>query len=196
MSFSKNDQILPPTVTDKELAFLIQKILRQEYKNRGSAVKRIANKTGLELRTIRNWYEGRKAPKSVHLLLLASHYQEVLHLVIKLIGRSDLWAVYEQNISLLNVAVDTAENPSSEKIYSAKSCTINVTIDTEKARALNQRQLWYLGLVQQGHKIKATDIMVVWDVSARTAKYDMEGLVDLDLIHFVGARKTGYYAAI
>ena len=195
MSFAKNDQILPPIVTDKELAILVQKILRHEYKNRSAAVKRIGKKTGIELRAIRDWYEGRKPPKSIHLLLLATHYQEVLLLVMKLIGRTDLWVAYQQYINSLNTDPGEPKNPLSETIYSARSCTINVTLNIESAGKLNQRQLWFLGLLQQGHKIKAADIMAVWKVSFRAAKYDVAGLADLELVRFVGARKTGYYEA-
>jgi hypothetical protein len=47
---------------------------------------------------------------------------------------------------------------------------------------LNQRQLWFLGLVQQGYQVKAADIASFWGVSSRTAKYDMADLVRLRLV--------------
>lgn len=196
MSFSKNDQIASSAMTDKDLALLIQKILRQEYSNRSAAVKRIGQKTGIELRAIRNWYEGRKPPKSIHLLLLSHHYPEVLQQVICSIGHASLWALYKQYMASVSMRPNEAEDSSLEKIYSARSCTINVTLNAQQAGKLNQRQLWFLGLLQQRHKIKVADIVAVWGISSRTAKYDVAGLADLELVRFVGARKTGHYEAV
>lgn len=196
MSFAKNDQILTPAIAEEVLTFLVQKILRQEYKNQNAAVKRIGQKTGLELRAIRNWYEGRKPPKSAHLLILARHYPQVLQEVIKLVGYVDLWTTGEQTSYSPNSISNESEMLSSGKIYSARFCTINVKFNIEIGGKLNQRQLWFLGLLQQGYKIRATDIISMWRVSARAAKYDIEGLVTLDLIRFVGSRKTGNYEAI
>jgi hypothetical protein len=195
MSLAKNDQILTSAITDKKLAFLIQKILRQEYKNQSSAVKRIGKKTGIELRAIRDWYEGRKPPKSTHLLILACHYPQLLPEIMKSIGQVDLWAMPEQGFGAHNTYPRQLENVPHDKIYSARSCTINVTFDIEKGGKLNQRQLWFLGLLQQGYKVRSVDIMAVWKASARAAKYDIEGLVGLELIRFIGSRKTGYYEA-
>jgi hypothetical protein len=195
MSVSNNDQVGHAALTDNQLAGLVQKALRHEYRNQHAAVKRIARKTGIEVRAIRNWYEGRKPPKAIHLLLLATHYPEILCLLIKRIGRADLWMAYQHTMDCLPDDATGGHNAVAEPVYSAKSCTINTAVDIERAGRLNQRQLWFLGLLQQGHRSRARDIMSVWRVSARAAKYDLAGLTDLNLIRFSGARKTGYYEA-
>lgn len=196
MSFGKNDQIMTSAIAEEMITFLVQKILRQEYKNQTSAVKRIGQKTGIEIRTIRNWYEGKKAPKSAHLLILTRYYPQLLQEIIKLVGDVDLWTSNDR-VSYPSVFItDARQNSTSEQIYSARSCTINVTFNIEMSGKLNQRQLWFLGLLQQGYKTKTTDIVSIWGVSARAAKYDIEGLVALNLIHFTGPRKTGRYAIV
>lgn len=196
MSVSKNDQILTTFITDIELTNLIKKILRQEYKDQSSAVKRISNKTGIELRAIRDWYEGRKPPKSIHLLLLASHYNEIFNQLIILTGNSHLLELYEQKISFQNLPSKISKSAESDEIYSARYCTINVGVDFEKAKNLNKRQLWYLGLLQHGYRVKIADIMAFWKVSARTAKYDISILAKQGLVQFVGSRKTGHHKSI
>jgi Fic family protein len=84
-------------------------------------------------------------------------------------------------------------NVPKTKIYSVSSVTINVTLPLTQASNLNQRQLWFLGRVQQGLTSKADDIEAAWGVTLRTAKRDIAGLIDLQLIRFSGARKNGRY---
>ena len=79
------------------------------------------------------------------------------------------------------------------KIYSVSSVTINVTLPLARVADLNQRQLWLLGRLQQGLISKADDIEAAWGVTLRTAKRDIAGLINLDLIYFHGARKNGRY---
>lgn len=58
---------------------------------------------------------------------------------------------------------------------------------------VNQRQQWFLVQLNQRVHVKAEDIVRVWDVSPATAKRDIAGLRQLDLIEFTGAPKTGFY---
>jgi Fic family protein len=61
------------------------------------------------------------------------------------------------------------------------------------AALLNHRQLWFLGRLQQGWFPNAENIETTWRVSLRTAQRDIATLVDIGLVRFTGARKTGWY---
>ena len=68
-----------------------------------------------------------------------------------------------------------------------------MTISLNRASQLNQRQLWFLGMLQQGYVIKAEHVTATWNVSLRTAKYDIATMAETGLIRFVGTRRTGSY---
>ena len=193
MSLSNDDQVFHSDLALKKLALEMQKILRREYGDVRHAVKRMGRRTGIGPRTIRNWYDGRNAPESRHLLLLAAYYPSILRAVLQIIGYSGLELLQERNAASLNAARTGTKSRSFWETYSAKSCTINVMLDREKALKLNQRQLWFLGLLQQGYQVTATEIASFWAVSARSARYDVLGLIKLRLVEFKGARKKGYY---
>ncbi len=42
--------------------------------------------------------------------------------------------------------------------YRASPCTIDVTLAPEIARTLNQRQLWFIGAIRDGERLRAEDI--------------------------------------
>jgi len=199
MSFSKKDRLFPPQsgpISDHDLAVKIATALRRNFGDSPHAIKRIGKLTGANLRTIKNWYSARHAPSASHLLALARMSKELLRVVLEEIGEQSLLGAYD----LLKENPDPPEsiplNGSDVEFYSAKSCTINVTIDMGAAGRVNQRQLWFVGMLQQGQRIKAEDIAHTWGVSQRTAKYDVAGLMDNGLVEFIGARKTGWYAAV
>lgn len=47
---------------------------------------------------------------------------------------------------------------------------------------LNQRQLWYLGQLQQGEQMIASNIVETWRVHSKTARRDVKGLLEAKLI--------------
>jgi predicted DNA-binding ribbon-helix-helix protein len=80
--------------------------------------------------------------------------------------------------------------------YRASPCTIDVTLAPEIARTLNQRQLWFLGAILDGERLRAEDIARSWQVVHRTAKRDVAGLQEQKLIRYTGAKKTGRYEIV
>lgn len=80
-----------------------------------------------------------------------------------------------------------------QKYLSSKIVSINVTLSVKDAIKLNQRQLCFLGKLQQGMNAKADDIMNPWKVSSRTAWRDIARLEEMGLIQFVGSNKFGQY---
>jgi hypothetical protein len=64
-----------------------------------------------------------------------------------------------------------------------KFVPIHVRVNAHIAVQLNQRQLWFLGHLQQGDKMVATDIVDTWRVHAKTARRDVKGLLEAKLIN-------------
>lgn len=202
MSFSKVDQVFPikpKAVSDAEFSRIVALALRHDFGDTPSAIKRIGQLTGANLRAIKNWYEARNTPSSGHLLLLARSSPTLLQFILKQIGGEDLWDAF----SLLNAGIEnkkTTEPPeqtsSNNEIYGAEYCTIKVSITPGVAWSLNQRQLWFLGILQQGGSPKAEDIVATWKVSIRAARYDVGELSKAGLIRFLGSKKKGKYEAV
>lgn len=196
MSVSKKDQVFPggsATSNEQFVAALIAKALREDYGALGSAVKRIGRRIGANPRAIRNWYEGRNAPNSLHLLLLAQSSPRVFAALLELIGRSDL---LEANSDGKTVPRKSTETGAENKIYSEENFTINLCINSKLRCKMNHRQLWFLGLLQQGENIKAGDIAAEWEVSLRTARSDIAFLVQYKTVKFSGANRSGKYQIV
>lgn len=153
-------------------------------------MKRIGRRIGANPRAIRNWYEGRNAPNSVHLLLLAQSSPRVFAALLELIGRTDL---LEGSQDGKIISVDKPKMGAEEKIYSAENCTIKISICAKLRCQLNHRQLWFYGLLQQGENIKAVDITAAWNVSLRTARTDIAFLIERKAVRFLGSNKKGHY---
>lgn len=196
MSYVKNDQVFPaeiPVGSTHKIANAISTALRQDYGELTSAVKRIGRITGVHPRAIRNWYEGRNVPNSVHLLMLAQHSPNVLRVLLQLIGHGYMAEFISWEFSPVNRPSKAILISNGANIYGERLFTINVTLAPQTAAKLNQRQLWFLGLIQRGHEVRPADVSEVWKVTLRTAKSDLAGLKRLGLVRFVGARKNGLY---
>lgn len=193
MSVPKKDQVFPresAATNEQFVAALIAKALREDYGELGSAVKRIGRRIGANPRAIRNWYEGRNAPNSVHLLLLAQSSPRVFAALLELIGRTDLLEVGQDGEIL---PLDKVELGLAEEIYGEENFTINISICPKLRCELNHRQLWFYGLLQQGQVIKAADIAEAWKVSLRTARTDIAFLVKRKVVRFSGGNRWGHY---
>lgn len=196
MSYRKKDQVFPASITpyfDQEISAAIAQALHDNFSEINSAVKIIGRKTGAHPRAIRNWYEGRNAPNSKHLIILAHHIPAIAETILRLVGRQDIWNSHEMMIKCRSTHDVPPPPESTDRTYTDKFVSINVSISLAVADKLNQRQLWFLGKLQQGTKLKADDIAHTWKVNTRTAWRDTAMLVGLGLIQFVGARRTGSY---
>ncbi len=74
-----------------------------------------------------------------------------------------------------------------------KSVLIYVRVDAHIAVQLNQRQLWFLGQLQQGYKISSEELVNMWRVHSKTAGRDVKGLQEAGLIHCVKHAKQRRY---
>ena len=179
---------------DYKIACMIANALKQDYGNERHAVKRISRDMPIDsLNTIKAWYKGKNPPNAGHLLMLATHSPSVMRVVMELLGKQGFWERYQQEFLTETLATGVTQNRPSTKIYTEKSFGINVRIDFAVGSKLNARQLWFLGLIQQGHKLKADHIAVTWRVSSRAGEADIAGLVKAQQIRFEGSKKTGFY---
>lgn len=199
MSYPKKDRVFPVKsirMTEAELAQLVASALRHDYGDLPSAVKQIGLQTGANLRAIRNWYEGRHAPSSMHLLRLAKSSPQILQLVLQQIGGEELADAF----SILAVRHESKEKGAaaakSEETYGEKNCTTNNALSPELSEQLNKRQIWFIEQLQASRAVKTSDICLRWRVSIRTAKADLGTLRESGIVYFQGPKKTGRYVLI
>lgn len=195
MSFSKNDQVFQSgdgASNEAYIALAIANALRKDYGELGSAVKRIGRRIGANPRAIRNWYEARNAPNSMHLLLLAQASPEVFQAILILLGRSDILELMETD----KLAAEKVANLPILETHGEEYFTINVKINAALRCQLNHRQLWFLGLLQDGQNIRAAQIASIWGVTLRTARADIAPLIEQKLVRFRGTKKGGKYKVL
>ncbi len=196
MSVPKKDRVFPVKsvgISDTELAKLVAAGLRKDYGDLPSAIKEIGLKTGANLRAIKNWYQGRNAPSSSHLLTLARSSPSILQIVLEQVGGADLRDAFMLLEMGDNKGMDGKTILKNAPEIAENSFRIHVDISPAIAGKLNERQLWFLGILQQGQKLKTADIAAQWHVTDRSARGDVAALAELGLIRLEGSRKTGWY---
>jgi hypothetical protein len=193
MSFQKFSQVLSGKISDQMVATMVANSLRHEHQNDTSVVKEIGLITDANLHTINKWCQAINAPKSAHLLMLAAAYPQVLKSLLEMIGRGDVW----QHCLTENIPSKMSPKPGGGRggngIYRDKFVPINVIVDLEMAIKMNGRQLWFMGELQRGRRLKAEDIAKQWWVTDKTAKRDISALIEYGAIRYNGARKNGFY---
>lgn len=193
MSFPKNNQDLRVKITGFDVANMCSRALRKEHQNDTSCVKHIQAKTQISENTISKWYRALNAPKTPHFLVLATNYPEVLKGLLLMIGREDVWRYcLLKNIPSKMTAV-TGENTEDKALYSDKYVHIDVVLKKEIVAKVNQRQLWFLGELQNGQSIPGRQIAKIWKKSQRTARRDIQAMLNLGLIAYCGSPKNGHY---
>jgi hypothetical protein len=191
MSFAKMDQVFPEA-TEQAMPLIIAGILRDEYAQSGTAVKRIGKDIKVNPRTVKNWYEGHCSPNLTHFIRLIRLSPKMLESFLVVCGYEDVARVLaEQNN-------DHYRRWEEQKVacYSITFDTKNSFLSDNSLRQLKQRQLWFYSEVQLGHKPTARSLSEFWSVSIATAKRDIALLTRLRLIYFSGAKRNGSYAAL
>ena len=196
MSFQNFSQVLLQQIDDQSVAAMVANALRHEHQNDTSVVKEIGRVTGANLHTINKWCQAINAPKSAHLLMLAGLYPQVLKGLLEMVGRADVWgACLAENIPS-KMHTKTGVSSSENTIYRDRYVPINVMVNLDIAIKLNHRQLWFVGELQRGKKLKADDIAAQWWVSHKTAKRDIASMLEHGAISYNGARKNGFYTVL
>ena len=196
MSFTKKPQYFPLKITDKMIAQNVALALRQEHAHVSAMLKHIEAVTGIPAKTASKWVDGHYAPKSRHLLALMTCYPEVLRAICDIAGMESLWqhAVQMGLVNAMRTQLDTRlkrwqQSPAIED----KFVPIHVRVDARIAVQLNQRQLWYLGQLQQGEQMIASNIVETWRVHSKTARRDVKGLLEAKLIVAIKSGRSHRY---
>ena len=185
MSFTKKDHYFPSRISDQLVAQYVSSALQHEHAHISAALKHIEGVTGISAKTASKWRSGKYAPKSRHLLTLAGHYPEVLQAVCELMGMGAIWrhAVKMGTVESMRAQLNERwEKWNKLTIERDKFVHIRVRLDAHKAMKLNQRQLWFLGQLQQGYRMQTFDIADTWRVHIKTARRDVKGLQGSGLI--------------
>ncbi|MBG78600.1 MAG: hypothetical protein CL570_06180 [Alphaproteobacteria bacterium] len=175
MSSTKKDLVFPGSnreFSNEALRQFIAHALREDFGKHPSSIKKIGQITNANLRTIRNWYEGCCTPSSRHFISLAKCSPTIRELLFSHVFGREFWDDF---------ALIQNGNSAHNRV------TINGTIK------LNTRQKWFLLLLQNDEEAAAKHIVKEWGVSFRTARRDIQGLMQDGAIEFSGSKKSGHY---
>lgn len=204
MSLLQKDPTFPRLdgkISPKKLIRIVSGCLVRDFAEYGDAIKRISRYISAEPRMVKNWYAGRNSPSASHLLQLAGISSSLRNFILCELGAGIHPDVPEGVEAVIARSKPCPENRHSSKINSAilkyselhyKSKFSMKTLPDTPAGP-NQRQRWFISALQGGHRLKAPDLAIHWQVSLRTAKSDIAGLRKMGLIRFTGARKDGEY---
>jgi hypothetical protein len=197
MKITKKGQSGHSEITDKLLGDMVRAALLEAHAGMSAPLRHIARDTGISYSTVGKWYKYGYTPKSSHLLIIAALYPQVLQLLFELTSFGSLWeeavriGIVETMHARLN---ETRENRKKSSMTGDKSVTIRVRLDAHSAVQLNQRQLWFLGQLQQGYRISGIiALMETWHTHSRTAKRDIAGLIRAGLICSVKQGRKSCY---
>ena len=197
MSKSKKDRISQPSELRKTELALIKGVM-QHLRKRGSAntsaVKRIAQETGVNPRTVKAWYEGRNIPNLCGFIQLARCYPGLINLFIDQCQRRP-----DRSRQSRQKAVAAPLPPAHTVASDGENLSENVPNDVPNqidTSSCNIRQIWFINTLLEGEKVFATDIATYWRVTAKTAKRDITGLKAAGLIIYQGTRRSGYYELV
>ncbi len=185
MSLSNKDHLLSAAITDAMIAKSIAQALRHEHANVTPAIMQIEKITGIKAITARKWYNGKHVPRSRHLLTLALYYPQVLQAICELMGIGALWQEMARSgiIDKMQTHLDEKWGKWKKQALEVdRFVHIHVRLNAHVAVQMNQRQLWFLGQLQQGYKMQAGDLVDIWHVHTKTAKRDVLGLLEAELI--------------
>lgn len=191
MSQAKKDQLLPhkpQVVSDDQMAKIVAMALRQDFDNMPSTIKQISRSTNASIWTVKNWYEGRNAPSSGHLLLLARSSQSLLKFMLMQIGGEELWDAFRLLSSHPFALMPDPKTLTLTEKTAQKNVPLNVPL-----KSLNERQRWFLLFLRRKDKARAEDIVAHFDVSVKTARRDILQLKQAGKIRFAGSKKSGHY---
>lgn len=200
-----------------DFANAVARALQSELGDTHRAVKTVMKWTGASERAAKNWLEGSAGPRGHYLIRLIAESDFVFELVIDAANRTvtgEVPAIGGNGLSNKKATAsgkDPAQNRRSSGSATSREAPRamdgmsdvpgkvpindpgNDPGNVEWLGILNDRQRWFLGEMAVRDRLRFTDIVVRWEVAAKTAKRDIAGLQATGLIVFVGSRKTGKY---
>uniref|UniRef100_A0A2A4Z7P5 Uncharacterized protein n=1 Tax=OCS116 cluster bacterium TaxID=2030921 RepID=A0A2A4Z7P5_9PROT len=115
----------------------------------------------------------------------------LVELFLQLSGHTDLVDVLDAKIK----AEKGRDATVDFEVYSINFDTIKMQNGLGVFQNLNQRQVRFYFQVRQSENPTALDMVNFWKIGIATAKRDIAGLIDSDLICFIGSKRNGYYIA-
>jgi len=190
MSQAKNSKILPKKILDSAIREAVESALKQEHADISAAIKSIAATTGINAHAIAKWHARQNTPSTSHFLTLAAFYPSVLQALLVLIGRDDLWqiAVHHHIPETMQERLSTLHSR-----YQKRGDILASNAAVKSAFSLNERQLWFLNMLQKTEKMQNKHIASRWNVTLRTAKRDTEALIAAGLAYSVREGGTGWF---
>ncbi len=77
-----------PRIDPLTFASVISLALKRAKENGKISIKIVANWTGANERTVKNWFNGKFGPNGDHLMVLANQCDEVMDAIIQMSGRN------------------------------------------------------------------------------------------------------------
>jgi hypothetical protein len=180
----------------------IAELLRKEHGDSHRAIKQLIRQTDASERTVKHWLSAQHGPDTVYFLRLVVSSPVIRAFVLGLIEGPASRQIFDpaDRFSLATakgayVAGEAAagssmrENRKNDPEDDPDRAPINVPETVE----LNERQYWFLARVAEGGRCGATEIMAMWKVSQKTARRDIHGLQQANLLEYVGSRRKGRY---
>ena len=170
----------------------IAKILREDYKESGSAVKWIARHTGASEHAVRNWYDAAREPSIENFISLTKASPRLVEWFLSEVGREDLTQlIQKQNQAAGSHPIHRDLDIANLIFETEGSCDLLV-----KLQKLTLRQLWFYTQIKNGRKLCAKDLILVFSVSRATAYRDIDELVKMSLLCRVSQGKSEYYTTL
>jgi hypothetical protein len=190
MSQAKNSKTLPKKILDGTIREAVATAMKQEHADISAAIKSIATTTGINAHAIAKWHTGQNTPSTAHFLTLAAFYPRVLQALLALIGRDDLWQIAVRH----HITESMQERLSAlHSRYQKRGDILTPNAAEKCAFSLNERQLWFLNMLQKTEKMQNKHIACRWKVTLRTAKRDTEALIAMGLVYSVRLGGTGWF---
>lgn len=180
----------------------IAELLRKEHGDSHRAIKQLMRQTDASERTVKHWLSAQHGPDTMYFLRLVVSSPVIRAFVLGLIEgpasrqkpdpmdrfslatAKDAYAAGEAShapSSRGNLRNDPKDDPDRDPIN-----------DPETVE-LNERQHWFLTRIAEGGRCGAAEIMSIWKVSMKTARRDIRGLQQANLLVYVGSRRKGQY---
>jgi transcriptional regulator with XRE-family HTH domain len=190
MSQTIISKTLPKKILDTTIREAVVSTMKEEHADIGAAIKSIAAITGINANAIAKWHTGRHTPSTAHFLTLAAYYPGSLRILLTLIERDDLWKIAVQE----NIPQNMHKKLSALHSQYKKRGDISHGNGAENsAFFLNERQLWFLDMMQKTERMQNKHIASRWNVTLRTAKRDTEALIAEGFIISVRSGGTGWF---
>lgn len=180
----------------------IAELLRKEHGDSHRAVKQLMRQTDASERTVKHWLSGQHGPDTVYFLRLVVSSPVIRAFVLGLIeapaSRRTPDPMDRYSLATAKdayAAGEAAFEPSSRgnRQNDPEDDPDRDPINDPETVELNERQHWFLTRVVEGGRCGATEIMATWKVSLKTARRDIRGLQQANLLVYVGSRRKGWY---